>query len=201
MIRASKPGIFLLALSLMAASHVSAHPHVFISNRLNLVFEGPVLSRIDVQWTFDELYSSMILEDFDKGKKGTFDEADTKALKKGGFDNLENYHYFLALEVDGKAIPLPAVQGFRPSIEGAALVYRFSLPVKLRLKGGVKTTFGITVYDDTYYVAFDKMTPADVTIESASPVDHAVSIGKAKLKATWPGQWMPDEVILRVKGP
>ena len=49
----------------------------------------------------------MVIADYDKGKKGSFNEEEAAALKKGAFDNLRNYHYFLALFVDGKQRELP----------------------------------------------------------------------------------------------
>ncbi len=105
----------------------------------------------------------MILADFHANKDGSFAEAEAAALKKGAFDNLRNYHYFLALFVGGKAIALPPVRNFTPSIREGKLVYAFDLPFSLRITAA-QLELRITIYDDTYYVAFDKMSPADVDL-------------------------------------
>jgi ABC-type uncharacterized transport system substrate-binding protein len=61
------------------------------------------------------------------------------------------------------------------------------------------TELRITVYDDTYYVAFDKMSPAEVALRGGGSVEAAVAIEKATVKAEWPGQFMPDQIVLRMK--
>lgn len=189
-------GLILFA----ATAPVFAHPHVFITNRMQVVFQGNTLVRIDVEWTFDRLFSQMILTDFDQGKKGVIEPNEAVAIKAGAFDNLKNFHYFLALEKDGKALPLPRIENFTPSISDGALVYRFSLPLGLQTGAGRKTTLRITVYDDTYYVAFDKMTASNVEVTKTTPIACAVSIEKTTAKALWPGQFMPDQVVLRIGG-
>jgi ABC-type uncharacterized transport system substrate-binding protein len=142
----------------------------------------------------------MIVADYDTGKKGSFSESEAAALKKGAFDNLRNYHYFLALFIDGKHTPLPPIQNFKPSINGGRLVYAFSLPLAIKI-GATGRELRLTIYDDTYYVAFDKMVPAqDIELRSGTDVANSVSIEKTKVKAEWPGQFMPDQIVLRMKG-
>jgi ABC-type uncharacterized transport system substrate-binding protein len=193
--------VVLAVLFLIGAAQAFAHPHVFITNKMWAVFEGSALARIDFEWTFDESFSNMIISDYDKGKKGTFDAKEAAALKIGAFDNLRNYHYFIALRLDGRPLALPPIANFRPSISGLNLVYRFSLPVNLALKAGTPSTLGVVIYDDTYYVAFDRMSVSDVVVEPSATVDCAVSIEKTTAKAVWPGQFMPDQVVFRMRGP
>ncbi|MGO8693169.1 MAG: hypothetical protein ACLQMF_05790 [Rectinemataceae bacterium] len=49
-------------------------------------------------------------------------------------------------------------------------------------------------------MAFDILKVACVAFESDTDVDCAVSIQKTKVKAVWPGQYMPEQVALRMKG-
>jgi len=175
-----------------------AHPHVFISSHVAVDFEGTVLARVSVEWTFDELFSQMIIADYDKVSKGSFTEAEAMALKKGAFDNLKNYHYFLAFFIDGKKLTLPPIRDFRPTIMDGRLVYSFSLSLELPITAKL-TELRITIYDDTYYVAFDKTNQNDIEIHSADAVAAEVSIEKTKVKPEWPGQFMPDQIVLRMK--
>jgi hypothetical protein len=57
----------------------------------------------------------------------------------------------------------------------------------------------VTVYDETYYVAFDLMRSDDVKIKGDGGLSTALSIEKAKVKPLWPGQYMPDQVVIRFK--
>lgn len=185
-------------LALVPALGVHAHPHVFITSGVSIAFDGPTLTRISVDWTFDELFSQMILADYDPGRKGSFTDAEAAALRKGAFDNLRNYHYFLALFVGGKAVALPPIKDFKPSVRDGRLAYSFSLPLALQIPAST-LELRITIYDDTYYVAFDKMSPTDVAIVAGDAIDAAVTIEKTKVKAERPGQFMPDQIVLRMK--
>lgn len=195
--RAARAPLAILV-ALVPALGAHAHPHVFISSRVELDFDGSSLARISVDWTFDELFSQMIVADYDHGKKGSFTDAEAADLKKGAFDNLRNYHYFLAFSVGGKPVALPPIKDFKPSIRDGKLVYSFSLPIALAVTPAGRE-LRITIYDDTYYVAFDKMSPADVAIASGDLVETEVSIEKTKVKAEWPGQFMPDQIVLKMR--
>ena len=78
----------------------------------------------------------MIVADYDHGKEGSFTDAEAADLKKGAFDNLRNYHYFLAFSVGGKPVALPPIKDFKPSIRDGKLVYSFSLPISPRGHAG-----------------------------------------------------------------
>jgi ABC-type uncharacterized transport system substrate-binding protein len=197
----SASALLAILLALVPALGAHAHPHVFISSRIALEFVGPSLARISVEWTFDELFSQTIAVDYDRGKKGAFTDAEAAALRKGAFDNLKNYHYFLALALNGKPLALPPIRDFMPSLRGGRLVYAFSLPVAIPVAAATAaaTELLITVYDDTYYVAFDKMSPAEVAVRGSDSVEAAVAIEKTRVKAEWPGQFMPDQIVLRMK--
>jgi len=177
----------------------AAHPHVFIANRTTLTFDQQELQGITFQWTFDPMFSAMILGDYDPGHTGKFDAAHAAALKAGAFDNLVNYHYFVAIWVGGKPLKKLSIQKFTPSVsDQGRLVYRFFVPVRVPLKAEDQTVL-LTVYDDSYYVAFDILHPQDVTVECGSSVNCDLSVQKTKIKPEWPGQYMPDQLVIRFK--
>jgi ABC-type uncharacterized transport system substrate-binding protein len=196
---AMRAAVCAAALALFPVAGAYAHPHVFITARVAAEFDGSSLASLDISWTFDDLFSQMIIADYDRGRKGSFTDKEAAALKKGAFDNLRNYHYFLSLFVDGKGVSLPPIKDFKPSINSGKLVYSFSLPLTLAI-GGKGREVRLTLYDDTYYVAFDKMESSDIELESDGAVITAVSIEKTKVKAEWPGQFMPDQIVFRMKG-
>lgn len=190
--------LFVVVLGLFAGTPaLFAHPHVFATSKARVELTEGQVKFLEIEWTFDDLFSNMIISDYDKGRKGKFTAKEVSAMKSGAFDNLENYHYFVALSVDGKEIPLPPIENFRPSISAGRLVYAFSLPLNLPVSNKERT-IRATIYDDTYFVAFDKMTPADVEAETPASLALRVSIEKSKVKATWPGQVMPDQIVIKV---
>jgi ABC-type uncharacterized transport system substrate-binding protein len=189
----------VLCLLLGSALPALAHPHVFIANRTTVTFNQGVLQGISFQWTFDPMFSAMILGDYDPAHTGRFDAAGAAALKAGAFDNLVNYHYFIAIWVGEKPVKKFPIQKFTPSVaDKGRLVYSFFVPVKLPVTSADQTVL-LTVYDDTYYVAFDILHVEDVTVQSGPDVTCDLSVQKTKVKPEWPGQYMPDQLVIRFK--
>ena len=186
-------------LFLAAALPACAHPHVFVANRMTVQFEAGMLQGITFSWTFDDMFSSMILSDYDPKHTGQFDAAQVKAVKEGAFDNLENYHYFIALAVGKKQLPRFAIQKFTPSVADKKLVYTFFVPLKVPVQPTGQSV-RVTVYDDSYYVAFDILHLEDVTVQAGQDVNCTLSVEKTKVKPTWPGQYMPDQLVISFKG-
>ena len=188
-----------LLLVLAPAVTAGAHPHVFVANRTTVTFDQGMLQGINFQWTFDPMFSAMILGDYDPAHTGRFDAVGAAALKAGAFDNLVNYHYFIAIWVGGKPVRKLAIEKFTPSVaDNGRLVYRFSVPLKLPVAPSEQTVL-LTVYDDSYYVAFDILHTQDVTVQSGPDVTCDLSVQKTKVKAEWPGQYMPDQLVIRFK--
>jgi ABC-type uncharacterized transport system substrate-binding protein len=146
------------------------------------------------------MFSNMILSDYDPKRSGHFDAAQVKAIKEGAFDNLENYHYFVAFAVGKKQISHFKIEQFTPSVtEEKKLVYSFFVPLNVPVQASEQSV-RITVYDDSYYVAFDLLHLTDVTVQAGDGVTWEPSIEKTKVKPLWPGQYMPDQLVIRFKG-
>jgi ABC-type uncharacterized transport system substrate-binding protein len=177
-----------------------AHPHVFINNKMTVLFEGGTLQGISFQWTFDDMFSNMILSDYDPKRTGQFDAARIKALKAGAFDNLENYHYFVAMTIGAKPVSRFTIEQFSPSVtDTKKLVYSFFIPLKVAVQAKEQSV-RLTVYDDTYFVAFDLLHLDDVKVAAGPDVACDLAIEKTKVKPQWPGQYMPDQLVIRFKG-
>ena len=189
----------VLLLSL-AALPAAAHPHVFINNKMTVTFDAGVLQGITFTWTFDDMFSNMILSDYDPKGTGQFDAAHVKAVKEGAFDNLENYHYFVAMTIGTKPVAHFKIERFMPSVtETKKLVYSFFIPLKVAVQAKEQAV-RLTVYDDTYFVAFDILHLEDVTVTAGPDVECDLAIEKTKVKPQWPGQYMPDQLVIRFKG-
>lgn len=56
--------VFLAVMAFLMPAPVLAHPHVFIDTALEVIFDdGGRASAIRITWTYDELYSLLIIED------------------------------------------------------------------------------------------------------------------------------------------
>ena len=103
-IHAMRARFYTLAFLLFALNPQSAfpHPHVFIDNTVAIVFDGEGLAGFRLYWLFDEMFSNMLIHDYDKNGDGKFEEGEIKGLKRGAFSNLKKFNYFIRLKVNGK---------------------------------------------------------------------------------------------------
>jgi ABC-type uncharacterized transport system substrate-binding protein len=60
-----------VCLVLLMPCSASAHPHVYVDARVDVVFDDKGLAGFKVTWVFDEMFSNMIAYDFDtNGPRG-----------------------------------------------------------------------------------------------------------------------------------
>ena len=128
----------LLALfGLVAALAAFAHPHVFINNKMTVLFGDGVLKGMTFRWAFDDMFSEMILTDFKPNADGNFSAKQTATIKAGAFDNLENYHYFLAFFVGEKRLKKIPNRAVQPQRRGGRQAGLFVLrPARRPCHGG-----------------------------------------------------------------
>ena len=138
--------IFTAALIFCAVT-VFAHPHVWIDSVLQ--FKN---NRITAEWTFDEMFSQVILSDFDIDRDKQLAGMEITELKKGMFDNLVNFDYFMKVYCGNDLMEIEKVEGFNAFVKGSKVIYSFT--VKLSGKGCGKT-LELYNYDDTLYSDID----------------------------------------------
>ncbi|MBW2187641.1 MAG: DUF1007 family protein, partial [Deltaproteobacteria bacterium] len=141
----------LILLSFYVVIPAYAHPHVFIDNKLIFSFNTKGLAGISVQWTFDEMYSSTIIFDFDDGD-GVLSEQENAVVKKENFNNLKEYGFFLDIVIDRTPFTVVFVQDFVATIKDGQLVYCFFVPCHVSAGSHIKT-IQVGVVDETSFVA------------------------------------------------
>ncbi|NTF82737.1 DUF1007 family protein [Rhizobium rhizogenes] len=176
--------ILLLAMLSLLPVPALAHPHIFIDAKFEVVAapDGSI-SELRNIWHFDEVFSSSVLMDFDKGDNQTLSASELKAVGKTVRDSLAQYNYYTNVTSNGKAVPMAKPDAIQADYKDNSLTLTFSLKPeeKTFLKG--TTIFGI--YDKTLYTAVDFATDDDMTISGAAS-------GRCKRKVVRPN---PKEVM------
>lgn len=126
------------------------HPHVFIENTVQVVFDEKGITGIRLAWTLDEMFSNVIITDCDADQNGTLNQREKQNVRKTYFNNLKEYKYFSRIAVDGSPRPTEAVSDFQVTVKNGRIVYTFFVPCRIPAsKAEQKVVIG--VYDDTYY--------------------------------------------------
>ena len=115
--------IWIVILSPLTNAH--AHPHVFIVQRLNLVFDDKGLSGIKVHWKFDDMFASMIAEGHDLNKNGQLEVNEVAAVKQNAFNYISEYSFFSFIKIDNKPFNVKFIKDFNAVLEEKRLVYEF----------------------------------------------------------------------------
>lgn len=173
-----------------------AHPHVFIDNRVYVIFDDNGLTGLRHEWFFDEMFSGSIIQEFDIDANGKFDEKEIKNLKKGAFSNLKEHHYFTDLTINGEEFQIKEVESFTARIAEGVMIYKFFLPCELNatLK---KQEIKIAVYDPTYYVQVLWVSENPYLFEDTLRVELEHEIVENEEKAYYYGQIIPE--VLKIK--
>jgi ABC-type uncharacterized transport system substrate-binding protein len=145
----------VMACLVMACSAASAHPHVWVTVKSELVHapDGAVTG-VRHAWTFDDMFSVFATQGLESKKKGEFTREELEPLAKVNVDSLKEYGFFTYARANGKPVefnePAPGYYlEFDP--KETVLTLHFTLPLKTPLKAKELT---IEVFDREFFVDF-----------------------------------------------
>jgi ABC-type uncharacterized transport system substrate-binding protein len=160
--RCRRLGLGALLAALAVTSPAGAHPHVFADHTITVIVDPEGLEGLHFEWTFDEMFSSMIAFTFDTDKDKRFSASEVKAVEQRHFGNLKDFNFFVHLRVNDKPVAVTAYKDFRVTLAKGQVVYAFTVPVK-----AAEGMLDVAVEDPTYYAAFALNLRAPVEVRSA----------------------------------
>jgi len=174
--------IFLIIISVVLVNSdiLRAHPHVFITQCIDIIFDNKGMTDIKVYWSFDEMFSSMIIGDYDKNNNKKLESDEIINIKNGAFNNLKNFNYFSFLNINDIKTKVQEVNNFSARInKNKRLVYEFLVPCKVAA-GKKFHKISFATYDSTYYTAliFTKNQPIELI--NSDPFEVKTNISEDK---------------------
>ena len=97
----------LLAASLsLLAAPATAHPHVWIEARSDVVFDDKgMIVALNHEWTMDEAYTETAVDGLDVNHDGIYAPEELAPLTKENIDSLKEYAYFTAMKAGTRRSP------------------------------------------------------------------------------------------------
>lgn len=80
--------------ALLFATLVSAHPHVYIEAKVDIVFDSERLSALRHSWKFDDVFSRDIVSQNDGDGDGSLSDAELESAAANSMQWVEAYGYF-----------------------------------------------------------------------------------------------------------
>ena len=184
MIRVGKQVLCLILFLhvLWMCSDVIAHPHVFIVQRLKIVFDNQGLAGFRVEWHFDDMFSSMIATDYDQNQNSTLEPAEVAVVKEKAFSYIAEYDYFIFVKINGQSFKVKWIKDFSAVLKNGKLSYHFFVPCHVKAHKLFKQIV-IAAYDPSYYTAifFAQKQPALVENGDQFVIESSLKEDKSTL--------------------
>ncbi|GAB6095295.1 hypothetical protein JCM14469_15470 [Desulfatiferula olefinivorans] len=200
-INSLKFSVVCLVVMFLDQARVEAHPHVFISQRLTVVFNEKGLAGFRVTWVFDDMFSGMIAGDYDRNGDGAFDPAEAALIRKEAFDNIAEHRYFTFVTIDGKPFDVRFIKDFSAAIdEKRILTYTFLIPCHVTAVTGPKQV-KIATYDPTYYSALFFAEDRPVSVDNPGALAVSTGIRQDTSTSIYFGQIHPWALFVDFRTP
>ncbi|HUO01122.1 MAG TPA: DUF1007 family protein [Bradyrhizobium sp.] len=163
---------FIIALGSIAAATcvASAHPHVWVTIRTELLYapDGSVTS-VRHAWTFDDMFSAFATTGLQK-TNGTFTREELQPVAQANVDTLKDYAYFTYAKVNRRepkdAFGPPTDYWLAYDPKQTVLTLHLTLPFKKPIKA---KSLEIDVYDPEFFIDFGFAKKKPVTLVGAQP--------------------------------
>jgi len=172
-----------------------AHPHVFVDCRICLICDGDMLKRLSLNWEFDSMFSSLVLDDYDADHDGTLSADELEKYRQSLMSELTKANFFSYIRKDGRIVPVKKIDSLRVSYDDPAIVVDLDIPVNMKI-GAEEKQIGIEVYDREYYIAFRYGPDDEVSQEGGDMLNISYDIFDDPDRTYYMGQVVPEEVVL-----
>lgn len=138
-----------------------AHPHLYMENTIEFVWEKDQLKGAYLEWTFDRYFSADIINWLDVDKNGRFNATESVEVYNNAFINLENYYYYTFIREGTKRTNPSGVSEFKAIAKNGIMTYQFF--IDLSEHTGNELYFA--VYDYTFFcnISFSESAPVQLT--------------------------------------
>ncbi|WP_229266562.1 DUF1007 family protein [Leptospira sp. severe_002] len=163
---------------LIAATQASAHPHVWVTMKSEVVYapDGTVVG-IRHAWTFDDMFSTFALQGLESKEKGKFTREELQPLAEVNVTSLKEYDFFTFAKLNGKKIQFVEPKDYHLELsKDQLLTLHFMLPLKTPAQ---TKSMDFEVFDPSYFVDF-QLAEKDPVSLSGAPAGCKANLAKPK---------------------
>jgi ABC-type uncharacterized transport system substrate-binding protein len=180
-----------------AAAPATAHPHVWIEMRSDVVFDDKgQITAMNLMWTFDDAYAQMAIDGLDANGDGVYSPSELEPLTKENIASLKDYEFFTVMRFNGKKQALGEVTEFGQIWSNDKLQLHMRVPLQTPVDPA-KGEFVAKVYDPDFFIAIDYAKDEPVTAIGAIPKTCAIVVKPVPTDA----EIEQTRAMLSTKGP
>lgn len=159
-----------------AATPAAAHPHVWVTSKAEVVYDGGKITAIQHHWTFDEFYTAMAIQGLDTNNDGIYSREELAELAKVNMEGLKEFDFFTFARLGDKKLVLGEPQDYWLEHKNGILTLHFKLPLNEPVAADA-AGFQFAVYDPSFFIAFELAKGEAVTLAGA-PAGCKVTVGQ-----------------------
>lgn len=164
--RLSSAGLLVTVGVTLWPASVSAHPHVLVDAKSEVVFdEDGLIASVRQSWRFDPAFTAYAVQGLDTDGDGVYSDDELKPLAKVNVDSLKEFDFFTFLTVGGEELDFVDPKDYWLVFGDGQLTLFYDLPLKAPIAVGPETT--LEVFDPEYFVAFNFVKEDPVTLDGA----------------------------------
>lgn len=163
------------ALTGIASAPASAHPHVWVTVRDEIVFENGKMTGVEHHWTFDESYTQMAIEGLDTNNDQSYSREELKELAQTNIDGLKDFDFFTFATIGEKKVPFAPPRDYWLEHTNGLLTLHFFLPLAEPMRPG-KTAMQIAVTDPSFFISFSFAKDNAVAAAKGAPANCKVAL-------------------------
>jgi ABC-type uncharacterized transport system substrate-binding protein len=172
-------------LGLAGAEAASAHPHVWVTMKSELIFTPDgAITGVRHNWTFDDMFSVYATQGLQSKQRGRFTREELAPLAEVNVSSLKEYRFFTFAKADGKKVQFAEPVDYYLDYDAklTVLTLHFTLPLKTPIKA---KQLNVDIYDPTIFVdfAFNKKDPVGLVGAPAACELSVVPPGDAAAQA------------------
>jgi ABC-type uncharacterized transport system substrate-binding protein len=153
-------------LQLLTSGAAWAHPHVWVTARAEVQFDGDGrISGVRHAWTFDPANSSFMTQGLDTNHDGKLTSGELKDLARENALSLAEFDYFTVLKANGHRQEFSEPDQYDMTFADGALTLNYVLPLRSPADPG--KTVSVEIYDPTYFVSLSMAPDNPVTLARA----------------------------------
>ena len=159
-------GLLTLLLVFSASiSPASAHPHVWITAKSQLLYAPDgTLTGVRHAWTFDDMFSTYALQGLEQKTKGTYSREELAPLARTNVESLKEFGFFTFARADGSKQRFLEPVDYFLEYKDNLLTLHFTLPAKMPFKA---KQLVLEVFDKAFFIDFKYAEQDPVTLTGA----------------------------------
>lgn len=158
----------LAAATLAAPPAALAHPHVWVVVEATVAYAGGNVTGLRQRWTFDDMYTAMVIQGLDKNGDGKYDRQELAELAQVNIDGIKQFGYFTFAKLNEGDLPFAEPKDYWLEYNNDVLTLNFTLPLAQPL-AATTPGFSFSIYDPSFYIAFDFAKDKPVKLGAGAP--------------------------------